>query len=195
MAIFGQNGQNSGKYRENPVFRGFGAFWAFSGPSAQGFYINPWLGGPGPPGAWDRPPGLLRSSEGSGTPPRGSRDPGIRRSQGTPSPGGAPSGVPEPGPGVPGSPGGRGFTSTPRAGAPRFPGRGPGDLVPGGVPGSPGRGPGGPWADHPRPGEPRGPALQSAGGAPIGAGGLPLGSRARELWRPRGRRGFLLKRF
>jgi len=119
MAIFGQKGQKRGKYRENPVFRGFGPFWALLGPGRQGFYINPWLGGPGaarglgqaswpppePGGVWGPRPGIP--------------DLGIRRSLGAPSPGGGPSGVPEPRPGVPGSPALWGFTSTPRAGAPR----------------------------------------------------------------------------
>jgi len=58
MAIFGQKGQKRGKYRGNPVFRGFGPFWALLGPGRQGFYINPSRRGPAvPAGVPGYPPG------------------------------------------------------------------------------------------------------------------------------------------
>jgi len=51
MAIFGQKGQKVGFYPQNPVFRGFGPFWALFGPWRQGFYINPSRRPPAVPGA------------------------------------------------------------------------------------------------------------------------------------------------
>jgi len=152
---------------------------------AKGFYINP---SEGPPRALGRPRGLSRTPPGGpGTRSPGSPgipDPGVARPQGQ----GRPR-TPSRGPGGsrtrPGGPGEGGFTSTPRAGAPRFPGvRTP---VPGSrrVPeGSPGR-PREPPPQGGVPATPRrnrgagvGPRRGSEGVPPLppGEGRLPLGS-------------------
>jgi len=124
------------------------------GPAARGWCKTPYAGGPGRP---PRPPEGL-----PGPCPGGSWGPGAPGVPGSPG-----SGVPDPRPGGRGSlpggpldpgrsrtgsgdPGEGGFTSTPRAGAPRFPGAVPGPGAPGGPekglreawnPAPPGRGP------------------------------------------------------
>jgi len=141
--IFSENGQKRPFW---PVKAHFGPFWPFSGlfgppgpAPRRGFTSTPREGLPGRPG----PPGEVSGPvrRGLGTPVPGSPDLGSRipGPQGFPRPrGGAP--------GAPGAPGPRGrpreggFTSTPRAGAPRFPGAVPGTWVPEGSR----RGPGGP---------------------------------------------------
>jgi len=94
-----------------------------------------------PPGAWGTPGDPLDGGSGD---PAGSRDSGISDPslrQGAPPGGGPGRALRDPGPGSP-VPGGRregGFTSTPRAGAPRFPAGIPGTPWSQGPPGPPGR--------------------------------------------------------
>jgi len=112
-----------------PPFWGFLAFLGHFGPAAPGVLHQP-PGGPsqgaGSPGD---PPDPGSGVPGSRGPGRGSGDLGSRR-PGTPPPGagevpeGPGTGPGDRGPG-PGSSGEGGFTSTPRAGAPRFPGSRP----------------------------------------------------------------------
>jgi len=141
-------------------------FWAFLGLPRGLFYINPWLGGRGRPGAWESPPGA-RGARGAR-----SRGPGdlLRTGPGA-SPGG---GTGEPGQGpVPGSRDSprTGFYINPSRRPPAVPGRGP--RSPGSRRGSrrppgassggletppPGRG--GQKPPFSAPGEPRGPGAR-----------------------------------
>jgi len=117
MAIFGHFWRKRPKKAFLRVLAHKRAFWALFGPLAQGFYINPSRGGSQGPGRSQTGSrtlsGGLRGpwSPGPGIP--GSPDPSAR-GRGRPQ-------TPSQGPGDPGSPGSaRGFTSTPRAGAPRY---------------------------------------------------------------------------
>jgi len=176
---FSRKSRKTAFLRVNPHFGGFGPFL---GPLGRGFYINPrapsWkgVGGPG---------GTLR--EVPGTPGPRIRDPGDRGPD-PPPPGGRPGepldGVPG-GPGVPEGPRGQpregGFTSTPRAGAPRYR-RGPRGPGPGGVSReAPGGIPEGPRPAPPSPGTAGGRPPEGVGGVPPppsgGAGSLWASSR------------------
>jgi len=132
MAIFSKNGQ---KWPFCGVLPLKGGFCPFLGLLRRGFTSTP----PGPsPGArepWEPQRGVPETSR---IPDPGIGVPGLRQ-EGLPLGEGSPGGVPEvpgPGPRGPGHPGEGGFTSTPRAGPPRFPegglasqGRpGPGEL-------------------------------------------------------------------
>jgi len=171
--------------RKKPFFRGIpqkGPKKAFLGPLPRGFYINPSGPLPGEGRGSGEPSGAPGDSRGPQIP--GSGDPGPRPRPG-PSPGGGPKGAP----GDLRGPGGSrtrsrrgprgGFTSTPRAGAPRYPGAVPGTGGPGGsekgLPGSPG-------APLPRRGLRHPPRYRRAGVGPRrGSEGSPLP--------PSGRRG------
>jgi len=160
--------ENAGKTRFFGVLGLKRPFLALLGLLAQGFYINP--SGPLPrgrgalPEAWE--------AWGPGSPGTGE----VRRPPGSRIPGSG-SGEPLPpgrgalgGPGTgPGGLGEWGFTSTPRAGAPRFPGGVPGVRKSRrGPAGAPGDLPGGPGTTLPGRVPPPGTA---GGGAPTGGEG------------------------
>jgi len=136
-----------------PRKRGFRAFLALPGRSGAGVLHQP-LGRRGRPGPWELPGGLPDPVPGvcpdpvPGTRILGSRAPPPQR-----APEGSPGG-PGQGPGDPRTPREGGFTSTPRAGAPRFPGAVPGPGGPREVRKGP---PGGPWPPDPLPGVPETP--------------------------------------
>jgi len=161
MAIFAKKGQKRPFCRGYPENGVFGPFRPSRAGPAQGFYINPYGGGvaqgPGSSREASRTPS--RGSARTRSPGPGSWDPGLPRPRG---PGGV-SGRPRTGSRGPGPRREGGFTSTPRAGAPRFPG-----AVPG--PGGPREGrkgpPGGPPGRQTPPGARK--PLPGTAGCPCG---------------------------
>jgi len=175
-----------GLFGHNTPFWGILGLFGPSGPGrGRGFTSTPG----GPPGRGFEAPGGLPGVPGTpgGGPGPGPRIPGSGRPVpgGLPRAGGGPSRPWDPGPRAPGPGAEGGFTSTPRAGAPRFPAGGPGDrgpgralrTSPGGLfPPRPGGGP-----RNPSPGT-AGPRAATTGVIPLC--GVPLAEPVRERHRP-----------
>jgi len=168
--------------RVKPAFWAFlakkGPFRPFSASRRRGFTSTPPRPSPGGGGA---PPGLREPGDRG---PRGPGRSGDLRGPGIPGQGpGSPSRPGGEAPGGPGTGSGRprvrGFTSTPRAGPPRFPGGVPGSPVSRRGPAGLRRPPGRSW-DRPLPGE--GPPGYR--GAPAGVGAPEGGSEGSPLLLP-----------